>query len=309
MKRLLSIIAALLLGFGINAQNTETNRLLMHQDNGITRGFIIEKIDSLTFTTSGNNTIANFNMNGTTETYDLNNIDSLSFASVEGEVAANINIISHNLNSIILDVTRTPSCVAFKITCMSSASIASMPEDYIANYINENISDVYFQDLSSVEFTNLDLSANTDYYIVTIAYDEYGILCNLTKEKFITKLEELVGDPDVKAEVVENNLYDFTVRFTPNEDVSKYSVIVGEEGAIENQFYMFSYTYNWLTICDMISDWGLEFTTEETYKWTNKSPNTYYEIYIQPWDVEGNPAPYKIFKFKTKSTAEKVSPR
>ena len=38
-----------------------------------------------------------------------------AFANVEGEVAANLEILSHNMEVVTLNVTRTESCASFKI--------------------------------------------------------------------------------------------------------------------------------------------------------------------------------------------------
>lgn len=48
MKKILLFVAALLLSFGVYAQNTTPNRLLIHHNN-TTSGHIIDNVDSLTF--------------------------------------------------------------------------------------------------------------------------------------------------------------------------------------------------------------------------------------------------------------------
>ena len=69
MKKILLVIAALLLSCGLYAQNTGINRLLLHSNTG-TKGFI------------------------------LNNVDSLTFANVDGEVAASIELIDYDLEKL-----------------------------------------------------------------------------------------------------------------------------------------------------------------------------------------------------------------
>lgn len=297
MRRLILVFTILLSGISLLAQNNY-NRLLLHNNDSETKGFIIDKIDSLTFTTSEGNFIANFNIGEDVETYNINNIDSIGFASVSGAVAANINVINNTISSVVVDITRTPSCAGFKLSCMTYNSASSMSDEYLADYINKNISTVYYEDFDDVTL-NIDLNYNSSYTIVTVGFDKYGILCDVRRAQFSTPSEDIIGNPNVAVEVVENNLYDFTVKFTPNQDVSKYNVIVGAIGTIETQYTMFSSYYGWANISEMIIDWGLEFTGTKTHQWTEKTPNTEYEVFVLPYDVEGATAPYTVFKFKT----------
>ena len=299
MRRLILVFTILLSGISLLAQNNY-NRLLLHNNDSETKGFVIDKIDSLTFSTLEGNFIANFNIGEEVETYNFNNIDSISFASVPGAVAANVNIINSTINSIVVDITRTTSCAGFKLTCMPTNSISSISDETLADYIDENISTVYYEDFDDVTI-DISLSYNTTYSIVTVGFDEYGILCDLRRSQFTTPSEDIVGNPNVAIEVIENNLYDFTIKFTPNSDVSKYDVMVGAAGSIESQYGMFSSYYGWANLSEMITDWGLEFTGTETHQWTDKTPNTEYEVFVQPWDVDGTVAPYTVYKFKTVS--------
>ncbi|MBQ2851970.1 MAG: hypothetical protein IJE76_01095 [Bacteroidales bacterium] len=299
MRRLILVFTILLSGISLLAQNNY-NRLLLHNNDSETKGFVIDKIDSLTFSTLEGNFIANFNIGEEVETYDFDNIDSISFASVPGTVAANVNIINSTINSIVVDITRTTYCAGFKLTCMPTNSISSISDETLADYIDENISTVYYEDFDDVTI-DISLSYNTTYSIVTVGFDEYGILCDLRRSQFTTPSENIVGNPNVAIEVVENNLYDFTIKFTPNSDVSRYDVMVGAAGSIESQYGMFSSYYGWANLSEMITDWGLEFTGTETHQWTDKTPNTEYEVFVQPWDVDGTVAPYTVYKFKTVS--------
>lgn len=299
MRKLIFVITILLSGISLLAQNNY-NRLLLHNNEGETKGFIIDKIDSLTFSNSGDSFIANINIGEAAETYEINSIDSIGFASVPGAVAAKINVINSTVSSVTVDITRTTSCVGFKLACMTLSSISSMSDESLADYIDKNIPDIYEEDFDDVTI-NIDMNYNTTYSVVTVGYDEYGLLCDVERASYTTPSEDLVGNPNVIVEVVENNLYDFTIKFIPNSDVSKYNVIIGAAGSIESQFGMFSSAYGWDNLSDMITDWGLEFIGTKTHQWTDKTPNTEYEIFVLPWDVEGTAAPYTVFTFKTVS--------
>lgn len=299
MRRLIFVFTILLSGISLLAQNNY-NRLLLHNNEGETKGYIIDKIDSLTFSNSGDSFIANINVGEEAETYEINSIDSIGFASVPGAVAAEINVINSTISSVTVDINRTTSCARFKLACMTFSSISSMSDEYLADYINKNIPDVYEEDFDDVTI-NIDMNYNTTYSIVTVGFDKYGVLCDVERASYTTPSEDLVGNPNVIVEVVENNLYDFTIKFTPNSDVSRYDVMVGAAGSIESQYGMFSSYFGWGNISDMLTDWGLEFTGTTTHQWTDKTPNTEYEVYVQSWDVEGTVAPYTVFKFKTVS--------
>ena len=75
MRRLVLVFTILLSGISLLAQNNY-NRLLLHNNDSETKGFVIDKIDSLTFSTLEGNFIANFNIGEEVETYDFDNIDS-----------------------------------------------------------------------------------------------------------------------------------------------------------------------------------------------------------------------------------------
>lgn len=299
MKRLFVIIT-LLLSVSLYAQNDDINRLLLHNNDGNIKGFVIDKIDSLTFTTYEDNISANINFNSKVETYNINDIDSISFASVPGAVGADIEILETSLSGVLVNITRTPSCVGYKIACLSASYVAAMSDEYIAQYIYNNVTATYYEDFTNLQL-NASLKPNSTYALVTVSFDKYDILCDVVKANFTTPSEEIVGSPEVEVEVIENNYYDFTLRFTPNEDVSEYSIILGEKGTIEQQYSMFGAGFGWSSIGAMIEDWGETFTAAETYQWSDKAPNTEYEVFVQMRDKEGNMAPYEVFEFRSKS--------
>ena len=270
MKKILLFVAALLLSFGVYAQNTTPNRLLIHHNN----------------TTSG---------------HIIDNVDSLTFANVQGEVAANLEILEYDLEKVILKVTRTASCAAFKIAIEPTVKIASMSDYSLAQYIDNDSDNAYYQDFESAQLSGIELLSSTEYTIATVGIDQYGILCDVKKVAFTTPDETLVGVPEVKAELVEANHYDFTVKFTPNEDVSKYSVVTGEKGQLQSQYEMFAPMFGYSNIGQLIESWGLQYTEETTYTWTNMAPGTVYEVFIQAWDAEGVMAPHTVFELTTKS--------
>lgn len=303
MKKLLLAIIILVASLGLHAQDKECNRLFLHQKGKDAAVFNTEKIDSIYFAKKGiaDNLIVQ-NSNGTKDEFAVDNIDSLTFKNVEGRVAADIEVLSYTENSATLNITRTPSCVGFKMVCFPYEDVVSFSTKKLVSIINDNITTIYYEDFKEEVVTDLVLEPNTEYAFFTVGIDEYGLLCDLTKKRFATANPDLVGDPQVDIEVVDNNLYDLTLKFTPNADASKYCILIGEEGEIEVQYTMFAYAFGWNTIKDMVKDWGFEFTGVSEYQYLDMAPNTIYEVYILAWDINGVTAPYTIFKFKSKST-------
>ena len=301
MKKLLLAIVILFAGISLNAQNKKCNRLFLHQKGNDPVVYIMNKIDSISFAEKGSSdNLILHKSNGTREEFLVDELDSLIFKNVEGRVAADVNIINSTATSVTLDIKRAASCVEYKMACMDYNSISTFGDDDLIYYFDKNVTETYSQDFENVEITGLSLDYNTEYAIVTVGIDEYGLSCDVVRAKFSTPAQGLVGRPDVNVEVIENNLYDFTLKFTPNADVSKYSVLVAQEGNIDYQYIMFSYAFDWQNTGDMIEGWGLEFKNTDTYQYTSQTPNTYYEVYIQALDANGNRAPYKVFKFKSK---------
>ena len=298
MKKFLLAILILLTGINLNAQKKECNRLFLHQKDKDAVIYNMNKIDSLSFSDTD---LTIHNSNGTKGEFVIDNLDSIIFKNVEGRVAADINIINHTLNTIKLDITRTESCVGYKMICMDFESISTLGDDDIIYHVDKNVSEVNYQDFEGVEIKDLNLDYETEYAIVTVGIDEYGLLCDVVRARFATAAENLEGNPEVAVEIIENNFNDFTLRFTPNSEVSQYHVLYAEEGTIEYEYAIFSYMEDWNNMGDMIIGWGDKFESIATRVYTQTSPGTYYEIYIQALDKNGNRAPYEVFKFKTKS--------
>lgn len=269
MKKVLLVLVAILFSCGLYAQNSGINRVLLHQNDGTAKGFI------------------------------LNNVDSLTFAKVEGEVAANIELKDFSLEKLTLSITRTPACEGFKILLEAKSKISNMTDQQLAAYIDMQDKNIYYQDFENGELTGIEILPNTEYAVLTVGIDKYGVLCDVRKVEFTSPAEALVGNPQVTAELIEANLYDFTVKFTPNEDVSKYHVVAGEKGTLIQQYEQFAAWMGLTSIGDMITKWGVERTGVDTYQWKQQEPNKEYEVFIQAYDINGAMAPYQVFNLKT----------
>lgn len=270
MKKLFFAILTIIFCNTVFAQTSEDlNRMIIHESSGNFKAYAIEKVDSITF------------------------------RSVEGTVAAELELIESTLEKAVIKVTRTQACYGFKIACAPTITIKNYSDDVLATYIDRNSSEIYYEDFESAEMTGFEFQPNTDYTIATVGIDELGVLCDISKISFTTPSLPLVGNPQIDIEVTDVQLYEYTVKFTPNEDVSKFSVVAGEKGSLQAQFEMFAPMFGFGNIGQMIEMWGLPYTSEESVTWTQQAPNTDYEIYIQLWDAEGTMAPYLVYELST----------
>ena len=92
-----------------------------------------------------------------------------------------------------------------------------------------------------------------------------------------------------------------TMTFMPNADAAGYAFCLFEAGTAEQQFAMFGPWMGFQTMGDMIKAWGITQTETYQYTWTNQSPGTDYEIYVQCWDADGVDADMIIIPVTTAS--------
>ena len=270
MKKTFLAILSIFFCSTIFAQTTENiNRMIIHEKGGSYKGFIVERVDSIKFT------------------------------SVEGRVAADLSFIEADLEKAVISVTRTQDCYGFKIACAPAITVKNYSDENLIRFIDNESQNVYYNDFERAELSGYEFAPNTDYTIATVGVDEYGILCDVSKVTFTTPSLPLVGNPQITAEVTDVQLYEFTVKFTPNEDVSQYSVVAGEKGTLQAQFEQWAPMMGFANIGEMVEMWGLPYTAEEEVTWTQQSPNTVYEIFIQARDADGTMAPYQVFEVST----------
>lgn len=269
MKKFLLVILSSIICMGLWAQESDINRLLVFEKTGNYKGF------------------------------QLNNVDYMEFATVEGEVAANVEVTDVSLEAITLSVHRTMNCQGFKLSCFPTVNIASYSDEILASIIDNDSPNIYYQDFESAQMTGIELEPLTEYTILTVGIDSYGVLCDVRKVAFSTPAKPLVGNPQVDVEVADTQLYSFSLKFTPNADVSKYSVVAGEKGTLQQQYEMFAPMFGYANIGQMIEAWGVQFNVDTTYTWTGMNPATDYEVFIQAWDAEGTMAEHQVFNVST----------
>lgn len=61
--------------------------------------------------------------------------------------------------------------------------------------------------------------------------------------------------------------------FVMNDYCQSYSIMIAEEGSLD-MFLMMGMTYE-----QMVSDWGISYTADASYTWTEQTPNTHFIVY------------------------------
>ena len=271
MKKIFTLCMLMMCGILAHAQ-INPNRILIHESTGNHKGFLVERVDSVTF------------------------------VQQEGEIKADIEVVKVELEKITVSVKRTPDCVGFKLSVVPELFAKKLTTDAVwADYLSNTTGDIYQQDFTSGELTGVPVEPNSNYVIATVGYDKYAIPCSVSKATFTTPSKALVGDPKVEAEVLDVQLTEFTLGFTPNKDVKGYAVMAGEMKTLQQQYEMFSAMFGFHNMGDMVKAFGVKYETADEFTWAGMDPNTEYAVLIQAWDVEETCAPIQQMTVATLS--------
>jgi hypothetical protein len=276
MKKIISLALFLFICITMSAQENP-NRLLIREKSGNVKGFLVERVDSM------------------------------FFVSQDGKVSADVQYKNYNSgasgDTIWVSVTRTAGCQAFRITCLSKVMASRLTDDAIlASYFENTKDQMYYQDFTNAQMTGFTtpFKDNTDYTILTMGYDQYGIACTGSRADFHTPAKPLVGNPQVTWKVTDVGTDHFTMEFTPNSDVDGYGICEFEAGTAEQQFEQWGPMFGFSNMGDMIKQFsGKAYTTTYSNTWTGLAPGKDYEVYIQAWDVNGTYAPMVIAPVST----------
>ena len=281
MKKFFTLILCAVACLSVYAQNTDLNRLVI-RDKG-----------------------------GYTHPYAINNLDSMFFYQIDGRVAADVEVKGVSLkaagcpaDTITLAVTRSESCKSFKIACVKKSIADVLTNDAAcAGYFDQIESNVFNQDFTNAKMTGFDfqLLPKTEYAIVTLGYDEIGTACEMAKAYFTTPVVPVQGNPEVKYEVADVQPFSISMTFKPNSDVGGYAVTAFGKGEAEQQFKQWGPMMNLASIGEMVKAWGYkgEAGKDTTFTWKDYTPNTEYEIYVQPWDKNGTLTDYFMIPVTT----------
>lgn len=246
------------------------NRMIIHQSSGIFRGFLAERVDSITF------------------------------VELEGRVATDIEITDVRLDGLTVNLTRTPECQSFKLACFPRTVAGNLTNDAVAaDYIEGQGTEAYQEDFSGGNLEGISLESNSEYVLMTLGIDKYGIPCGVTRASFKTPQKPLVGDPKVTTTVTDIKQREFTASFVPNKDVDGYAAVAAEKGTMQEQYEMFGPMFGFHNFGDMIKTWGETNTGASSFTWREMEPGTEYEIFVQAWDEEGTYAEVDITPLTT----------
>lgn len=266
MKNIKMLLAAMVVAAGTAAAQQAPNRVFIHDTDGVTKGYVADRVDKITFD------------------------------AVDGEVAADVTISKVENTELTLTVKRTAACNGFRIAIVPESMAASQLSSDLAmiRYIEMAGSEVLTEDFIDGKMSGFEpLSPGSSYRVATVGIDKFGIPCEVRQARFQTKNPDVVGDPDVDVTLKGKTLTTFTVDFKPNSDVSEYYYMSGEKGTVEAQYDMFAAMFGYNNINEMIAGWGISTKGASSYTWEGMNPNTEYDVFVAMKDRNGNFAPHK----------------
>lgn len=228
--------------------------------------------------------------------YAVDHVDSISFARKEGEVKANLEFLRYEKNEdegdiVYVKVTRTDPSSTFRIDVLPTNTAKQYDDITFARYFERMSGTQLAEDFSEGKLSGFptEFTANTSYTVVTLAYDEYGVPCQVSRAEFKTPKVPTVGTPSVTYTVDETTSSSFTLTVTPNKDCEEFYWCQFEKGKAQEQFEQWGPMFGLSSIEAMIKQFsGKPYSDEATNTWNELAPGTDYEVAVLPVDVEGN---------------------
>lgn len=228
--------------------------------------------------------------------YAVDHVDSISFARKEGEVKAKLEFLRYEKNEdegdiVYVKVTRTDPSSTFRIDVLPTNTAKQYDDLTFARYFERMSGTQLAEDFSEGKLSGFptEFTANTSYTVVTLAYDEYGVPCQVSRAEFKTPKVPTVGTPSVTYTVDETTSSSFTLTVTPNKDCAEFYWCQFEKGKAQEQFEQWGPMFGLSSIEAMIKQFsGKPYSEEATNTWNELAPATDYEVAVLPVDVEGN---------------------
>lgn len=228
--------------------------------------------------------------------YAVDHVDSISFARKEGEVKANLEFLRYEKNEdegdiVYVKVTRTDPSSTFRIDVLPTNTAKQYDDLTFARYFERMSGTQLAEDFSEGKLSGFptEFTANTSYTVVTLAYDEYGVPCQVSRAEFKTPKVPTVGTPSVTYTIDETTSSSFTLTVTPNKDCAEFYWCQFEKGKAQEQFEQWGPMFGLSSIEAMIKQFsGKPYSEEATNTWNELAPGTDYEVAVLPVDVEGN---------------------
>lgn len=277
MKKLFSLFIVCLLGTMSLLAQTNPNRVIISDKAGNHKGYLAERVDSIWF------------------------------AQIDGRIAADVEFLDYlegggasGEDVIQIKVTRTPGCEAFRIDCLPKTRADMLDsETAIANYLDQSGTDFYWQDFTSANLSGYEFQSDTEYSIITVGYDMYGIACGTDRVNFRAPKKPLVGDCSMQYEILSATRDNITIKFTPGSGVDAYAALLFPAGTAEENFATVGQMFGFNSLGDYVKGMGFQGVGETTCTWENNNPGTDYEVYVQAWDANGTYADMVIVPVTT----------
>lgn len=266
MKKLFTILVLALATLTASAQTDVPNRMLIKQGN---------------------------EQNPTIKAFAINKVQEVNFARVDGEIKATIAFDSYvkkddGQDMLKLAITRSESCESYCIDVLPANLAKLYDDDTMAKYFEQKNAKKMYEDFTSGELTGIELKGNTNYTVITLGYDQYGVPGETSRADFTTPKEQTVGTPSVTCNFDEITGTSFTVTVTPNADCGEYFLVQLGRGELEKQFEEWGARMGYANIGDMIKGFAW-YGHNEVYTQTfgDLLPCTDYDLIILPTDVNG----------------------
>lgn len=266
MKKLFTILALALATLTASAQTDVPNRMLIKQGN---------------------------EQNPTIKAFAINKVQEVNFARVDGEIKATIAFDSYvkkddGQDMLKLAITRSESCESYCIDVLPANLAKLYDDDTMAKYFEQKNAKKMYEDFTSGELTGIELKGNTNYTVITLGYDQYGVPGETSRADFTTPKEQTVGTPSVTCNFDEITGTSFIVTVTPNADCGEYFLVQLGRGELEKQFEEWGARMGYANIGDMIKGFAW-YGHNEVYTQTfgDLLPCTDYDLIILPTDVNG----------------------
>lgn len=266
MKKLFTILALALATLTASAQTDVPNRMLIKQGN---------------------------EQSQTIKAFAIDKVQEVNFARVDGEIKATIAFDSYvkkddGQDMLKLAITRSESCESYCIDVLPANLAKLYDDDTMARYFEQKNAKKMYEDFTSGELTGIELKGNTNYTVITLGYDQYGVPGETSRADFTTPKEQTVGTPSVTCNFDEITGTSFTVTVTPNADCGEYFLVQLGRGELEKQFEEWGARMGYANIGDMIKGFAW-YGHNEVYTQTfgDLLPCTDYDLIILPTDVNG----------------------
>lgn len=266
MKKLFTILALALATLTASAQTDVPNRMLIKQGN---------------------------EQRPTIKAFAIDKVQEVNFARVDGEIKAAITFDSYvkkddGQDMLKLAITRSESCESYCIDVLPANLAKLYDDDTMAAYFEQKNAKKMYEDFTSGELTGIELKGNTNYTVITLGYDQYGVPGETSRADFTTPKEQTVGTPSVTCNFDEITGTSFTVTVTPNADCGEYFLVQLGRGELEKQFEEWGARMGYANIGDMIKGFAW-YGHKDVYTQTfgDLLPCTDYDLIILPTDING----------------------